>query len=51
LAGYDGLPYRGIYSASKGALEFGGQKQLTNGIKALELHYKNLGPGDFATNL
>jgi len=50
IAGYMGLPYRGIYSASKGALE------LTTEALRLELNdfniqLCNLAPGDFATNI
>jgi short-subunit dehydrogenase len=50
IAGYMGLPYRGIYSASKGALEL-----LTEAfrmeIKAFNIHMTNVAPGDFATNI
>ena len=48
IAGYMGLPYRGIYSASKGALEI-----LTEAfrmeLKDFNIHMTNLAPGDFAT--
>ncbi len=50
IAGYMGLPYRGIYSATKGALEI-----LT---ESLRLETRDFGvqvtciaPGDFATNI
>ena len=50
IAGYMGLPYRGIYSASKGALEI-----LTEAfrmeIKDFNIQMANLAPGDFATNI
>lgn len=50
IAGYMGLPYRGIYSASKGALEL-----LTEAfrmeIKDFNISMVNVAPGDFATNI
>jgi len=50
IAGYMGLPYRGIYSASKGALEL-----LTEAfrmeIKDFNINMTNVAPGDFATNI
>ncbi|WP_346883299.1 SDR family oxidoreductase [uncultured Algibacter sp.] len=50
IAGYMGLPYRGVYSASKGALEL-----LTEAfrmeIKAFNVKMTNVAPGDFATNI
>lgn len=50
IAGYMGLPYRGIYSASKGALEL-----LTEAfrmeLKAFNIKMTNVAPGDFATNI
>lgn len=50
IAGYMGLPFRGIYSASKGALE------LTTEAFRMELNpfnikMTNIAPGDFATNI
>jgi short-subunit dehydrogenase len=50
IAAYMGLPYRGVYSASKGALEL-----ITEAFR-MELspfHIKmtNIAPGDFATNI
>jgi len=50
IAGYMGLPYRGIYSASKSALEI-----LTEAfrmeIKPFGIEMANVAPGDFATNI
>lgn len=50
IAGYMGLPYRGIYSASKGALEL-----LTEAfrmeLKDFNIQMTNIAPGDFATNI
>lgn len=50
IAGYMGLPYRGIYSASKGALEL-----LTEAfrmeLKPFNISMANIAPGDFATNI
>lgn len=50
IAGYMGLPYRGIYSASKGALEL-----LTEAfrieLKDFNIYMANIAPGDFATNI
>jgi len=50
IAGYMGLPFRGLYSASKGALEIVTEAvsmEVQNfGIKAV-----NIAPGDFATNI
>lgn len=50
IAGYMGLPYRGIYSASKGALEL-----LTEAfrmeLKDFNIKMTNIAPGDFATNI
>lgn len=50
IAGYMGLPYRGIYSASKGALEL-----LTEAfrmeVKDFNIKMTNVAPGDFATNI
>ena len=50
IAGYMGLPYRGIYSASKGALEI-----LTEAIrmevKPFGIEITNVAPGEFATNI
>jgi len=50
IAGYMGLPYRGVYSASKGALEI-----LTEAfrmeLKDFNIEMTNVAPGDFATNI
>lgn len=50
IAGYMGLPFRGIYSSSKGALGV-----LTEAIrmeaKQFGVHLVTLAPGDFATNI
>ncbi len=50
IAGYMGLPYRGIYSASKGALEIV-TEALRMETKDFGVHFTNLAPGDFATNI
>lgn len=50
IAGYTGLPYRAVYSASKGALEL-----LTEGlrmeVKPFGVKVCCLAPGEFATNI
>ncbi|WP_158978167.1 SDR family oxidoreductase [Cellulophaga sp. L1A9] len=50
IAGYMGLPYRGIYSASKGALELVTEAMRME-IKDFGIQMTNLAPGDFATNI
>ncbi len=50
IAGYMGLPYRGIYSATKGALEIT-TEALRMEIKDFGVQMTNLAPGDFATNI
>ena len=50
IAGYMGLPYRGIYSASKGALELV-TEALRMEIKDFNIRMTNVAPGDFATNI
>ncbi|NNL15871.1 MAG: SDR family oxidoreductase [Flavobacteriaceae bacterium] len=50
IAGYMGLPYRGIYSASKGALEII-TESFRMEIKDFNIHMTNVAPGDFATNI
>jgi short-subunit dehydrogenase len=50
IAGYMGLPYRGIYSASKGALEII-TEALRMEVKSFGIHITNVAPGDFATNI
>ncbi|MFH6604153.1 SDR family oxidoreductase [Maribacter algicola] len=50
IAGYMGLPFRGVYSASKGAMSL-----VTEAIrmetKGFGIHVTTLAPGDFATNI
>lgn len=50
IAGYMGLPYRGIYSASKGALELI-TEAFSMEIKGFNINITNIAPGDFATNI
>ena len=50
VAGYMGLPYRGIYSASKGALELI-TESLRMEVKQFGINITNVAPGDFATNI
>lgn len=50
IAGYMGLPYRGIYSASKGALELI-TEAFRMEIRNFNIHMTNVAPGDFATNI
>lgn len=50
IAGYMGLPYRGIYSASKGALELT-TEAFRMEIKDFNIKMTNIAPGDFATNI
>jgi len=50
IAGYMGLPYRGIYSASKGALELI-TEAFRMEIKEFGIEMTNVAPGDFATNI
>lgn len=50
IAGYMGLPYRGIYSATKGALEVATEAMRME-TKDFGVHITNLAPGDFATNI
>jgi short-subunit dehydrogenase len=50
IAGYMGLPYRGIYSASKGALELI-TEALRMEVKSFGVQITNVAPGDFATNI
>ena len=50
IAGYMGLPFRGIYSASKGALEL--ITEATNmEVQQFGVNVVNVAPGDFATNI
>lgn len=50
IAGHMGLPFRGIYSASKAALEITTEAMRME-TKAFGIHITNLAPGDFATNI
>lgn len=50
IAGYMGLPYRGVYSASKGALELI-TEAFRMEIKNFNIEMTNVAPGDFATNI
>jgi len=50
IAGYMGLPYRGIYSATKGALEIATEVYRME-CAHLNIHFSNVAPGDFATNI
>ncbi len=50
IAGYMGLPYRGIYSASKGALEIVTESYRME-TKQFGVKLTTLAPGDFATNI
>jgi short-subunit dehydrogenase len=50
IAGYMGLPFRGVYSASKGALELV-TEAVSMEVKNLGIDVVNIAPGDFATNI
>jgi short-subunit dehydrogenase len=50
IAGYMGLPYRGVYSASKGALEIISEA-ISMEVKSFGIDIVNVAPGDFATNI
>lgn len=50
IAGYMGLPFRGAYSASKGALELV-TEAFRMELKAFNVNMCNVAPGDFATNI
>lgn len=50
IAGYMGLPYRSVYSASKGALELI-TEALRMEVKSFGIKVTNIAPGDFATNI
>lgn len=50
IAGYMGLPYRSVYSASKGALELI-TEALRMEVKQFGIEITNVAPGDFATNI
>ena len=50
IAGYMGLPFRGVYSASKGALELV-TEAFRMELKDFNIDMCNVAPGDFATNI
>ena len=50
IAGFMGLPYRGIYSATKSALEIVTEAMRME-VRDFGIHLTNLAPGDFATNI
>jgi short-subunit dehydrogenase len=50
IAGYMGLPFRGIYSAAKGALEIV-TETLSMELKQFNIKLTNIAPGDIATNI
>lgn len=50
IAGYMGLPYRGIYSASKAAFEIA-MEAMRMEIAPFNVKMTNVAPGDFATNI
>ncbi|MGA8854873.1 MAG: SDR family NAD(P)-dependent oxidoreductase, partial [Christiangramia sp.] len=50
IAGYMGLPYRGIYSATKGAFGITAEAYRME-IKQFGIKMTNVAPGDFATNI
>lgn len=50
IAGYMGLPFRGIYSASKGALELI-TEAFRMELRPFNIQMTNVAPGDYATNI
>lgn len=50
IAGYMGLPYRGIYSATKGALGIASEAYRME-LKEFGVQMTTIAPGDFATNI
>ncbi|NER13350.1 SDR family NAD(P)-dependent oxidoreductase [Leptobacterium flavescens] len=50
IAGYMGLPFRGAYSATKGALELITEAMRME-VKDFGIQITNVAPGDFATNI
>ncbi|MGB3607837.1 MAG: SDR family oxidoreductase [Psychroserpens sp.] len=50
ISGYMGLPYRGIYSASKGALELI-TEAFRMELKDFNIQMTNVAPGDVVTNI
>jgi short-subunit dehydrogenase len=50
IAGYMGLPFRGMYSATKGALEIV-TEAIRMEVKNFNIEVTNIAPGDFVTNI
>ena len=50
IAGYLGLPFRGIYCATKGALEILSES-ISMEVKGFGIKITNVAPGDVATNI
>jgi short-subunit dehydrogenase len=50
IAGYMGLPYRGIYSATKGALDLVSEATRME-VKEFGINITTIAPGDVATNI
>lgn len=50
IAGYMGLPFRGVYSATKGALELITEATSME-VQPFGINVVNVAPGDFATNI
>lgn len=50
IAGYMGLPFRSVYSASKGAFELI-TEAIRMELKPFQIDVVNVAPGDFATNI
>jgi short-subunit dehydrogenase len=50
IAGYMGLPFRGVYSATKGAFELITEAARME-VKEFGIQMTNIAPGDFATNI
>jgi len=50
IAGYMGLPYRGIYSATKASLEII-TESLSMEVRDFGIRVVSMAPGDFATNI
>ena len=50
IAGYMGLPYRGLYSASKAALDITTEAYRME-VKQFGIEMATIAPGDFATNI
>lgn len=50
FAGYMGLPFRGLYSATKGAFELI-TEALSMEVKGFGIKVASVAPGDFATNI